>query len=105
MVFVGGELPVGDPHLLFKFDYIVEQIRRLLGTEACDEKKKTLNRLPFVGKEIIPLVELLVDEGEKGQRYALEQAFAQSLLKIRRQCLLNPHHLFPARKFAARCST
>src|ERR1035441_7212858 len=40
---------------------------------AGDENKKTLNRLAFVRKEIIPPAELLIDEGEKGQRDALEQ--------------------------------
>ena len=89
---------MADPHFVFKLDHISEQVRRLIGTEARDEKKQTLNRLPFIGEEVFPLVKLLIDEGEKGQRYAFEQALAQSVLKFFRQCLLDPHTSFPAQK-------
>ena len=44
------------------------------------------------------MVKLLIDEGKKGQRYAFQQAVAQSVLKFFRQCWLDPHTSFPAQK-------
>ncbi len=84
-LFVGVEVPIKDPHFVLKLDHISEQFRRLIGSEARDEKEQALNRLPLVGKEEIPLAELLIDIGKKGQRYTFEQSFVQSVLKCPRQ--------------------
>src|ERR1035441_1461842 len=95
-LFFSGELPLAYSHLVLKFDDAPEQVCRSLGAQAGNKKKKTLNRLAFVGKEIIPPAELLIHEGEKGQRYALEQSLAQCILKNHRQCQLALHTLIPA---------
>jgi hypothetical protein len=93
-LFGGRELPVPHPHLLFQFDHIPKEAGRLLRAQVCHIKQKPLDRLPFVGKEITPLVELLIDEGKKRKRQALEQPLAQSVLEILRQLIFCPHDSF-----------
>ena len=43
---VGVELPTTHTHLVLKLDYVAEQVSRLIGSEACHEKKQALNGLP-----------------------------------------------------------
>src|SRR5208337_5187225 len=94
-LFGGRELPVAYPHLLFELHDIPEEVGTLLRVQACHVEEKPQNRLPFVGEEVIPLAELLIDEGKEGQRKAFQQAFPQGVLNFLRQPLLDAHDTYP----------
>ena len=77
----GGEFPVAHAHLFFEFDDSAEERRGLGLGQARDVEQKALDGTALVGKEVFPLVELLVDEGKKRQRQALKDALVQGFLE------------------------
>ena len=60
----------------------MEKRAGLLGIEVRNVDEQPFDRLPFVWKQVAPLMELLIDEGKKCERQVLENALIQCLLDL-----------------------
>ena len=84
-----------DTHFPFQLSHIAKKSGRLLRGQACHVNEKSLDRLAFVGKKVLPAVKLLVDERKEGERQTLENAIVQCALQIVRRLVGDCHTCFP----------
>src|SRR5208337_701805 len=86
---LGGELPTAHTHLFLELHHLSEKFRELLFVQTRQVEQQPQNRLAFVGKQDVPVPQLLPGNGLESNGQALQQAFVQGLLKFLRQFFLH----------------